>query len=410
MTVTHPDFLVHNDDWSDLERFAPLPEINTERLHAYRLGRLRATLDQYECDMLVLVSPVSLRYAINYRNYALFSSHIPCTYLFISKQGPLALHNALAHESDPSMRRTGRPIAHFYGGDELGQYAEQLANDIARYMSELGLSSGRIALEYVNPSITQAVSQKGFEVFDGVILSERARQIKNPDEIECMTWAIKVAEHGALKVKQALRPGVTEVQLWALLNYTNLANDGDWHDGRMLASGDRINPWLQEASKRVIRDGDLVGFDTDMVGPFGYFADLSRTFHCGPSQPTARQKELYQLAKAEVDHNLTLIKHGASFQSIIDNAFEVPPEFQANAYPCVIHGVGMCDEYPHLNPAFHGPLPYQDQLLEGMVICVESYMGAQGERDGVKLEQQVLVTQSGYELLTHFPFEDELLN
>jgi len=91
---------------------------------------------------------------------------------------------------------------------------------------------------------------------------------------------VAVAEHGISRIKAALRPGVSELRLWGLLNYTNLANNGDWHNGRMLASGPRINPWLQEATNRFVEEGDLVGFDTDMVGPLGYFADISRTFHC----------------------------------------------------------------------------------------------------------------------------------
>ena len=84
------------------------------------------------------------------------------------------------------------------------------------------------------------------------------------------------------------------------LNYINVANDGDWHDGRMLASGPRTNPWCQEASPRRAESGDLVGVDTDMVGPSGYFADVSRTFHCGPARPTRRQKEPYRLAVEEI--------------------------------------------------------------------------------------------------------------
>jgi len=68
--------------------------------------------------------------------------------------------------------------------------------------------------------------------------------------------------------------------LWGLLNYTNFANNGDWHNGRMLASGPRVNPWLQEATDRKLEAGDLVAFDTDMAGPFGYFADISRTLFC----------------------------------------------------------------------------------------------------------------------------------
>ena len=131
-----------------------------------------------------------------------------------------------------------------------------------------------------------------------------------------MKWAIAVADLGIEKMQQAARPGVTEVQLWALLSYTNLANNGDWHEGRMLASGDRINPWFQEASERRIQAGDLIGFDTDMVGPFGYFADSSRTLLCGPRRPTRRRKQLYRHALDEIEHNLTLVRDGVSMDEI----------------------------------------------------------------------------------------------
>ena len=109
-------------------------------------------------------------------------------------------------------------------------------------------------------------------------------------------------------MKQALKPGITETQLWGILNYTNLANHGEWHDGRMLASGPRINPWLQEASQRPIESGDLVGFDTDMVGRMGYFCDISRTFHCGPKKPSKRQKKFIGLRIMKFNTTFQLIK------------------------------------------------------------------------------------------------------
>ena len=88
----------------------------------------------------------------------------------------------------------------------------------------------------------------------------------------------------------------------------------------------------------------------------------------------------------------------------------MPEEFQERAYVCVIHAVGMCDEYPRINPIFRGPTPYDGTIEAGMVICVESYMGAVGERDGIKLEQQVLVTETGTEPLSTYPWEEALLD
>jgi len=405
-----PDELVANGQWSDLSRIKALPDIDEARLCAYRLNRIQNELKKVDAAFCVLVNPISLRYAINYRTYALFQAHIPTTYLFVPQTGPLILHAAYGESPGVSEVRTGRALSVFDAGNTLEEQAKLFAQDAKDYLSELGTDNRRVAVEYVNPSITLALQAQGLEVIDGVDVSEQARVLKSDDEIACMRWSIDVAQLGIAKVEEVLKPGVREVELWALLNYTNLANCGDWHDGRMLASGPRINPWLQEASNRQIESGDLVGFDTDMVGPFGYFADISRTLHCGPDKPTIRQKQLYRMAVEEISHNLALVKPGTSFVDFQNNAWPIPEEFQKNAYTCIAHAVGMCDEYPRINPLHRGPTPYDGVIEAGMVLCIESYIGAEGERDGVKIEQQVLVTDTGYELLSDYPLDAKLLD
>ena len=407
---TQPDPLILADDWSDLAQHRQPEPVDDNRLHRWRLARLREQLEKTGAAMCLLVSPVSLRYAVNYRDYPLFQSHMPQTYAFLSVEGSTVIHGAMSGSSWADEVRPGRPISFFDGSERLADYAALLADDAVSYLSEIGTDNRRVALEYVNPSLTRAFADRGLEVIDGVLISEPARVIKSPDEINCIRWAVAVAEHGIARLHPAIKPGVSELKLWGLLNYTNLANNGDWHEGRMLASGPRINPWLQEASPRRVESGDLVGLDTDMVGPRGYFADVSRTFLCGPAQATARQRQLYRLAWEEISHNLGLICPGISLSEFQKRAYVPAEEFQQNAYPCVIHGVGMSDEYPQVKPAFRGENPYDGVIEKDMVICVESYMGAPGERDGVKLEQQILVTESGYELLSTFPLEAELLD
>ena len=407
--VMHPDSLVVSDDWSDLRRFRALPEIDMDRLYAYRVGRLREQMHLADVAALVIVNPISLRYAVDYSTFSLFQSRIPTTYLFVAQDGPAVIHGAYAETPLIDRAAPARHISFFDAGDNLAENARLLADDLVRYLAEIGTDNRRVAIEYVNPSVTQACLQRGLDVVDGIALSEKARLIKSVDEIECIKWAVAVAELGIAKMREALRPGVTELQLWGLLNYTNLANHGEWHDGRMLASGPRINPWLQEASQRVIESGDMLGFDTDMVGPMGYFCDISRTFHCGPARPTRRQKQIYRMAYDEIQHNLALIRPGISFREIQERSYPIPEDCKENAYPCIVHGVGMCDEYPRINPAHLGPNPYDGVIEAGMVLTVESYMGPKGERDGVKLEEQILVTDDGYEMLSSYPMEADLL-
>jgi Xaa-Pro aminopeptidase len=156
----------------------------------------------------------------------------------------------------------------------------------------------------------------------------------------------------------------------------------------------------------VIRPGDLVSFDTDLIGPFGYCADLSRTFYCGPGRPSDEQKKLYGLAMEQIHFNMELIRPGLSFGEVTEKAWEIPPAYVANRYSNVVHGVGLCDEWPKVMHRQDVAGSYDGILAPGMTICVESYIGEEGGAEGVKLEQQVLVTERGAELLTTFPFEE----
>ncbi|MEM7258848.1 MAG: aminopeptidase P family protein, partial [Pseudomonadota bacterium] len=242
-----PDRLVTHDDWSDITRWFSLPDIDFDKLHQYRLQRIKQQLALADAACCLIVNPIALRYAVDYRTYGLFQSHIPTTYLLIPQDGPVVLYAAYGTAPGVDRVEPGHALSFFDGGGELPAAASALADDMLRYLSEIGTDNRRIAVEYVNPGITLALHKAGLEVIDGVAITEQARVIKSAEEIACMKWAIKVAEHGIEQVRKSIKPGVTELQLWALLNYTNLANNGDWHEGRMLASGPRINPWLQEA-------------------------------------------------------------------------------------------------------------------------------------------------------------------
>ena len=167
---------------------------------------------------------------------------------------------------------------------------------------------------------------------------------------------------------------------------------------------------MREVSQRMIRPAELVAFDTDMVGPFGYAADISRTFYSGPGKPGQSKRDIYKLAHEEVHHNLELVKAGVTFKEFTDKSWRQPPQYVANRYLAVAHGIGMCDEWPTLSyPPDYDRWGYDGVLEEGMTISVESFIGAEGGTEGVKLEEQVLVTEDGYELLSHFPFEEDLL-
>ena len=388
------------------------PQVDLEALRAYRLGRLRAQMAEASVPLCVLVNPVSLRYALDLREYALFQSRIPTIYAFVPVAGPVVLHGAAGRSYEAvDEHRAPRRLSTFDGGLSLADHARSFAGDVRDFLHELGLAGERrVGVEMINPSAGQALLQAGLEPVDGESLVERARSIKSPEELACQRHAIAVAEHAMDRMREALVPGIRETELWSVLGQVNVAHGGDWCDGRMLASGPRTNPWLQEASERVVRAGDLVAFDTDMIGPLGYCADISRTWLCGDGAPTELQRDRYRRASDEVEHNLALLRPGLTFRELSERAFAQAPEFVPRRYPCLAHGVGMSDEWPKIHYREDWAHDGYDGVVEaGMTLCVESFVGSVHGGEGVKLEQMALVTETGAEPLSTYPFEDRLL-
>ncbi len=147
----------------------------------------------------------------------------------------------------------------------------------------MGAGAHRLAVDRTDVHGMEALRDEGFELVEGQRLLELARSVKCPEEIDCMRDSLAVADIAMSRMREALRPGVTENELWAELHHANIAHGGEWIETRLLSSGPRTNPWFQESSDRRIESGELVSFDTDMIGPYGYCADVSRTFLCGPA-------------------------------------------------------------------------------------------------------------------------------
>lgn len=363
-------------------------------------------MDAASIGLCLITNPVNIRYATGYRGYATFQSRIPSQYLLVPVSGPVVLHGAYTDDL-PTIDRcdVAHSITGFDAGLDLATAAERFVTDVEVALCDANMvaSSTRIGMERTTPSGFDALKAAGLSVIDAEPTIELARSRKLPDELPAMRYAIAVAEHGMATMHAALRPGVSENELFALLHQVNISHDGDWIDGRMLCSGPRTNPWYQEASARRIQPDELVAFDTDMVGPFGYCADISRTWLCGETPSTA-QRDLHQRALAEIEHNTALLHVGASFAELSQATFRHPDRFIANRYACAFHGVGMSDEYPKI------PYPddwdwtgYDGEIEDGTVLSVESYVGADDGEQGVKLEQMVQVSVDGVRELSHFP-------
>jgi Xaa-Pro dipeptidase len=391
-------------------------QIDMVALRAYRLARLQAELTRRDCVALLL-DPINIRYATGSRNMSVWTSHTPARYALVPAAGQAILwdfHNCEHLSAGLETIAEVRPARGFYffgAGNRVSEKATAWADEIADAVARHGGGNRRVAIDRLDPPGVHALEAHGIHILDGQEPCEIARSVKSEIEIACMVQAIAVCEAGMARMHEGLRPGLSENELWALLHETNIRLGGEWIETRLLASGERTNPWFQECGDRLIRAGDLVGFDTDLIGPFGYCADISRTYFCGPGRPSGEQRRLYGLALEQIHHNIdALMKPGLSFREASERAWRIPDAFVKNRYSCVAHGVGLCDEWPRITHLVDRERSaYDGELAPGMTMCVESYIGEEGGREGVKLEQQVLITEQGAKLLSTFPFEEQLM-
>ena len=276
--------------------------LDLARMRQYRLGRAREQLEARDCAGCLLIDPINIRYATGSRNYSMFQAHTPGRYLFIATRGPVVLFDAMAcHETARGLGtitelRPALPFSYFFSGPRLQESIDAWAAELASLFHGSAGGNKRLAVDRLDIASASALARHGIELLDAQAPLECARSIKSAEEILCMNYSLAVADIAMARMREALKPGMTENELFAILYHTNIAMGGEWIDARMLTSGDRTNPWLQESSERRIRPGELVAFDADMVGPFGYCADVSRTFFCGPGRPTEAQRRLCKLA------------------------------------------------------------------------------------------------------------------
>ena len=384
-------------------------EINFDKLRSYRLDRVKKELEKNNLEACILFDPVNVRYALDTLNMSVYNMHNLTRYCFIPVYGPTILYeyfNCEKLSEGLNLINEIRPAItwdYFSNGDQAGVQLEKWINEI-KDLSNSYFKSKKIAIDVLNGPAVAGLNKAGIEVVDAKLILEQARVIKSPEEIKCMRSAIDVAEIGINKMREALKPGMTENELWSILHQTNIENYGEWIECRILSSGERTNPWMQECSNKVIQDGEIVSFDTDMVGPYGYCADISRAFVVG-NKFNEEQKKLYSMAVEQIDHNSRLIKDGLSFKEFTEKSWVLPEDYYPNRYSVMVHGIGLCDEWPAIRYPTDGG-ERSGTFQKNMTITVESYIGKVGGKEGVKLEQQYLIGENGLELMSHHPLEN----
>ena len=400
------------DEWAAAGIEVP----NLERMRAHRHRRIVEALAKWDYGAVFLTDPLNIRYATDTTNMQLWNAHNPFRACLVCADGYMVVWDYSRNEHltsyAPLVRevRSNAGLFYFSASDLAHDRAEALGDQIVDLLRQHSGGNLRVGVDKMQLHGIRSLEARNVIVEDGEEIMEKTRLIKGPDEIAAMRCAIHACEQAMHEMEAAVAPGMTEVDAWAILQTGNFRRGGEWIETRILSSGPRTNPWMQECGPRVLQENELFAFDTDMIGCYGMCADLSRTWWIGPGKPSTEQRRLYREAQAMIVENAASLKPGMTFEDVSRAGRTLADEFYPQRYGSKMHGVGLCDEWPSIKwEQDITPICGNYELQPGMMLCVEAYMGLPGHSDGIKLEDQVLITEDGVENLTTYPWDAALM-
>ena len=387
--------------------------VDVRRLRRERVGRIQGELARAGLGGLLLFDPINVRYATGTRGFETFLLHLKGRHALIPREGKPVLFMPSVTEA-PVLGEdiVGRPALNMDSwrtGSHTLEATKRWAAEMGDLLSELDIVGEPLGIDKTDIVTIHALEEQGVDLEDGLMPMNLSRAVKTEDELVLIRQACAIGDVALAKVQEAIEPGISENELYAVLAGTNLRFGGERTDSKLLCAGGNTNPWLKrEASGRLVLPGNLVTIDTDMAGPLGYFADISRTYMCGDSKPNEEQDDAYKRAYQFLQECIPLYRAGASFQEISEKSPQMPEEYRANRYTILAHGDGMSDEYPAIffpDGSDTGFGNYPGELEKNMIISVESSWGRENGLEQVKLEEQIIITRDGPEVISQAPFD-----
>jgi len=397
-------------------RAAGLSLPNLPRMREFRWQRLVKALADRDWGGILLFDPLNIRYATDSTNMQLWNTHNPFRALLLCADGYMVMwdykNSPFLSQFNPLVReqRSGASMFYFTTGDRGEEAAKAFAAEVAAVMRDHAGTNRRLGVDKVMLSGLRALEAQGFAIMEGEELTEKTRAIKGPDEIAAMRCAHHACEAAIAEMHEAARPGLSEDEIWAHLHAGNIKRGGEWIETRLLATGPRTNPWFQECGPRILQPDEILAFDTDLIGSYGMCIDISRTWWIGDAAPRPDMITAFRHALDHIQTNMALLKPGVHFDELTFGGHQLAPNFFKQQYGCRMHGVGLCDEWPLIcYPQNYTKGAFDYVLQPGMVLCVEALVSPEGDDFSIKLEDQVLITDTGYENLTTYPFDARLM-
>lgn len=387
--------------------------VDFQRLHAYRLGRMHQALAPSGLGALLLFDQYNIRYVSSTvigewardkltRWCLLTGNGEPWVWDF----GSAARHHRLYAPWIPQKQALAGMVGLRGAVSPKAGLFKQAAQEIKDILKAEGVAGMPLGIDVVEPPFLFALQDLGIEVRDGQQVMLEARMIKSQDELTLLNMAAAMVDGVYQDIYEALKPGVRENEIVALATKRLYEMGADCVEAINSISGERCNPHPHNFTDRLIRPGDQAFFDI-IMSFIGYRTCYYRTFNVGRATPA--QTTAYKKAREWMDAAIALIKPGVMTDTIakaFPKAQEIGFENEMAAFGLnFCHGIGLgLHERPIISRlnSFDDPMAIET----GMLFAVETYCPATDGISAARIEEEVIVTPGGAQIITLFPAEE----
>jgi Xaa-Pro aminopeptidase len=387
--------------------------VDFERLRSHRLARAQEALRATECGAFLLFDFYNIRYTTQ-------------TWIGGALGDKMIRYALLARGRDPVLWDFGSAVKHHklyskwvpeenYRAGFLGfrgavapsvGLMRDAVTEIKSLLVEAGVADLPVGVDIVEPPFLFEMQRQGLRVVDAQQIMLDARVIKSPDEIMLLTQAVAMVDGVYQNIVDVLKPGIRENEIVALANQRLYEMGSDQVEAINAISGERCNPHPHNFTDRLIRPGDQAFFD--IIHSFnGYRTCYYRTFSVGSATPA--QRDAYQQAREWMDRGIDGIRAGVGSDEIAAllpaaQDFGFGSEMEAFGLQFA-HGLGLgLHERPIISRlnSFIEPV----ELQVGMVFALETYCPASDGFSAARIEEEIVITETGPKVLTLFPAQD----
>jgi Xaa-Pro aminopeptidase len=389
--------------------------VNVERLRQDRLNRIKAALKKSELGALLCFDMNNIRY-------------ITATHIGTWAMDKLVRFSLLAQDDEPILwdfgsaarhhqiycpwlgERSRAGISTLRGATHPGSgLAEDVAKKIKLELENRGLNNEPVGVDVIEMPVLFALQAQGIKVVDGQQLMHEVRKIKTQDEITLLNTATMMVDAAYDELYRFMKPGVKENECVGVVSKVLYDLGSEHVEGVNAISGERCSPHPHVYTDRVLRPGDPAFFDI-LHSYNGYRTCYYRTFAVGSASPA--MVDAYKRSRDYMDAAISIVKPGITTADVVKlwpkaQEFGFANEEAAFALQYG-HGVGLSIwEKPIFSRLVS--LDHPEVIEEGMVFALETYWPASDGWSAARLEEEVVVTKDGCEVITRFPSEKLLV-